>query len=149
MQEVQGLLCDGVVQARQALHSRRNFKHCRVCVHHFRTVERQQVQFTNMYKHIEYTRWPMLAGFALGWLVGGPTKAVAMLGCNYLGSQIPLRLLTLLNGLGAGVERGILVKDCRALERLPMIDTVVFDKTDTLTLDQQQVVQIHVCVDFA
>ena len=33
--EVQGVPCDGVVHARQALHSWRNFKHCRVCVHHF------------------------------------------------------------------------------------------------------------------
>ena len=113
------------------------------------TVERPEVQLADVYKTFEYTRWPMLAGSALGWLIGGPSKAVAILGCNYLTSQIPLRLLTLLNGLGFGAEHGILVKDGRALERLPRIDTVVFDKTGTLTLDRQQVVQIHACANYA
>ncbi len=110
-----------------------------------RTVEKQEIQIADQFKTFEYSRWPMLAGSALGWLVGGPSKAVAMLGCNYLAGQIPLRLLTLLNGLGAGAERGILVKDGRALDRLPAIDTVLFDKTGTLTLDRQRVVNIHCC----
>lgn len=108
-----------------------------------RTVERQEIRIADQYRNLEKTRLPTLAGGTLGWLVGGPTTAVAMLGCNCLPTLIPLRLLTLLNGLKAGAERGILVKDGRGLERLPKIDTVVFDKTGTLTLAQQQVVRIH------
>jgi Cu2+-exporting ATPase len=57
-------------------------------------------------------------------------------------------LLTLLNGLGAGAERGVLIKDGRALERLAGVDTVVFDKTGTLTLDRQEVVAVHALEPF-
>ena len=113
-----------------------------------RTVESQEIRIADQFKSVEYTRWPTLAGGLMGWLVGGPRKAAAMFGCNFLMIQIPLRLLTLLNGLGIGAERGILIKDGRALERLPKVDTVVFDKTGTLTLDQQHVVQIHACPDY-
>lgn len=108
-----------------------------------RTVERQEVRIADRFKSLEKTRVPMLAGGTLGWIIGGPKTAVAMLGCNYLFSMIPLSLLTLLNGLKAGAQRRILVKDGRALERLPAVDTIVFDKTGTLTLEQPQVVWIH------
>jgi Cu2+-exporting ATPase len=108
-----------------------------------RTVENQEIRVADQYKHIEYTRWPMVAGSVLGWLVGGRKKAAAMLGSNFLLAQIPLRFFTLLNGLGSGAERGVLVKDGRALERISTVDTIVFDKTGTLTLDRQQVMRIH------
>jgi Cu2+-exporting ATPase len=114
-----------------------------------RTVERQEISLADQFKDVEKYRWPMLAGGALGWLIRGPAAAMAMLGCNFMLSQVPLRLLTLLNGLGTGAERGILIKDGRALERLTTIDTVVFDKTGTLTLERQQVVRIHCCADDA
>ncbi|MFO1432609.1 MAG: heavy metal translocating P-type ATPase [Candidatus Competibacteraceae bacterium] len=108
-----------------------------------RTVERQEIRLVDQFKSLEKTRVPMLAGGALGWIRGGPQTAVATLGCNFLIGTIPLRLLTLLNGLQAGAQRGILIKDGRVLERLPGIDTIVFDKTGTLTLEQPRVVQIH------
>jgi Cu2+-exporting ATPase len=110
-----------------------------------RTVERQELSLGDKFKDVEKYRWPMLAGGALGWLIRGPSAGVAMLGCNFMLTQVPLRLLTLLNGLGTGAERGILIKDGRALDRLTTIDTVVFDKTGTLTLARQQVVRIHCC----
>ncbi|MFN9645699.1 MAG: heavy metal translocating P-type ATPase, partial [Cyanobacteriota bacterium] len=110
-----------------------------------RTVEQQEIRLSDQFKAVEKYRWPMLAGGALGWLVRGPTTGAAMLGCNFMLTQIPLRLLTLLNGWGTGAERGILIKDGRALDRLTTIDTLVFEKTGTLTLEHQRLVRVHCC----
>jgi Cu2+-exporting ATPase len=57
--------------------------------------------------------------------------------------------LALLNCLHVATRHGILVKDGRSLELLHTIDTVILDKTGTLTLEQPEVAEVHVCGDFS
>lgn len=107
------------------------------------TVEVQQTTIADQFRFLESTKWFMLAGSGLGWYVAGTNTAVALLGCNFLTTMVPLKLITLLNGLKSSAEQGILIKDGRVLEKLPQITTIVFDKTGTLTLAQPRVATIY------
>ena len=58
-----------------------------------------------------------------------------------MGLATPLALVA---GTGVGARRGLLIKSAAALEALGGIDTVVLDKTGTLTLGRPQVVDVTV-----
>lgn len=92
---------------------------------------------------------PMLAGSILSGFLYGATAALAMLGCNFMISMMALGPLAMLQLLNRTSQSGILVKDGRALDILPTIDTVVFDKTGTLTLEQPRLLAIHTLPDAA
>lgn len=51
--------------------------------------------------------------------------------------------LAILGGIGRAARLGCIVRDARALEELGRIDTVVLDKTGTLTLGTPRVAAIH------
>ena len=77
-----------------------------------------------------------------GWLYGLINAvSVLMIACPCaLGLATPVSLVT---GIGRGAAAGILVKDAAALERLSGANTLLIDKTGTLTEGRPQVVAVE------
>jgi Cu+-exporting ATPase len=84
------------------------------------------------------------------WMVWGPEPrfayalvnavAVLIIACPCaLGLATPMSIMV---GVGRGATLGVLVKDAEALERLGKVDTLVVDKTGTLTEGRPSVVEI-------
>jgi len=89
------------------------------------------------------------AAFA-GWAVWGPEPAYAyglvaavavlIIACPCaLGLATPMSIMV---GVGRGAASGVLIKNAEALERLEKIDTLVIDKTGTLTEGKPKVVAV-------
>jgi P-type Cu+ transporter len=87
----------------------------------------------------------------VAWSVFGPQPAlvyglinavsVLIIACPCaLGIATPVSLVT---GIGRGAQLGILVKDAESLERLSKADTLLIDKTGTLTLGKPEVVGVR------
>jgi Cu2+-exporting ATPase len=86
---------------------------------------------------------PLLALSALALPLLGVAGALAVL-WYYPGARMMVfGPLTMLSYLQAAAQRGILVKDGRALETLREVDMVLFDKTGTLTLEVPTVVAVE------
>ncbi|MCU0891178.1 MAG: heavy metal translocating P-type ATPase [Sandarakinorhabdus sp.] len=57
-----------------------------------------------------------------------------------LGLATPMSIMV---GVGRGAQQGVLIKNAEALERLEKVDTLLVDKTGTLTEGKPRVVAIH------
>jgi Cu+-exporting ATPase len=90
-----------------------------------------------------------LAAFA-AWMVFGPEPrftyalvaavTVLIIACPCaLGLATPMSIMV---GIGRGAREGILIRDAEALERFERVDTIVIDKTGTLTEGKPKVVSI-------
>jgi Cu+-exporting ATPase len=90
-----------------------------------------------------------LAAFA-AWMIFGPEPrftfalvaavTVLIIACPCaLGLATPMSIMV---GVGRGAHAGILIRDAEALERMEAIDTMVLDKTGTLTEGKPKVVKI-------
>ncbi|WP_010304459.1 copper-transporting P-type ATPase [Candidatus Odyssella thessalonicensis] len=97
---------------------------------------------------------PIVIGISLVtaviWYIWGPEPkmayalvasiAVLIIACPCaLGLATPMSIMV---GTGRGAREGILIKDATALETLAKIDTLVIDKTGTLTVGKPQVARI-------
>ncbi len=87
----------------------------------------------------------------VAWSIWGPEPrfsfgliaavAVLIIACPCaLGLATPMSIMV---GVGRGAQAGVLIKDAEALERLEKIDTLVVDKTGTLTEGRPKVVAVE------
>jgi Cu+-exporting ATPase len=85
------------------------------------------------------------------WLVWGPSPAfsyalitsvaVLIIACPCaLGLATPMSIMV---GVGRGAQHGVLIRDAEALERMEKVDTLVVDKTGTLTEGRPKVVHLE------
>jgi Cu+-exporting ATPase len=85
------------------------------------------------------------------WLIWGPSPAfsyalvtavaVLIIACPCaLGLATPMSIMV---GVGRGAQHGVLIRDAQALERMEKVDTLVVDKTGTLTEGRPKVVHIE------
>jgi P-type Cu+ transporter len=86
----------------------------------------------------------------IGWFVAGPEPqlayalvnavAVLIIACPCaLGLATPMSIMV---GVGRGAQEGILVKNAEALETMEKIDTLIVDKTGTLTEGKPRLVRV-------
>jgi Cu+-exporting ATPase len=85
------------------------------------------------------------------WMVWGPAPAfsyalitavaVLIIACPCaLGLATPMSIMV---GVGKGAQHGVLIRDAEALEKMEKVDTLVVDKTGTLTEGRPKVVHIE------
>ena len=90
------------------------------------------------------------------WLIWGPPPAfsyalvtavaVLIIACPCaLGLATPMSIMV---GVGKGAQHGVLIRDAEALERMEKVDTLVLDKTGTLTEGRPKVVHIEAAPGF-
>ena len=93
----------------------------------------------------------------VAWLAWGPSPAfsyalitavaVLIIACPCaLGLATPMSIMV---GVGKGAQHGILIRDAEALEKMEKVDTLVVDKTGTLTEGRPKVVHIEPAPGFS
>ncbi len=103
---------------------------------------------------------PAVVGIAIaafiGWAIWGPAPALAygllaavsvlIIACPCaLGLATPMSIQV---GVGKGASVGVLIRSAEALERMERVNTLVVDKTGTLTMGKPRVTQILPAPDF-
>ena len=97
---------------------------------------------------------PVVIGIAvlslIGWAIWGPAPAlsyaliaavaVLIIACPCaLGLATPMSIMT---ATGRGAQAGVLIKNAEALERFEKVDTLIVDKTGTLTMGKPRLVGV-------
>jgi Cu+-exporting ATPase len=124
-------------------------------VHMVATAQRSRAPIQRMADQVAGWFVPVVILVAMltfvAWLVWGPSPAfsyalitsvaVLIIACPCaLGLATPMSVMV---GVGQGARHGVLIRDAEALERMEKVDTLVVDKTGTLTEGRPKVVHIE------
>jgi Cu+-exporting ATPase len=124
-------------------------------VHMVASAQRSRAPIQRMADQVASWFVPLIIGIAVltfvAWLMWGPSPAftyalisavsVLIIACPCaLGLATPMSIMV---GVGRGAQVGVLVRDAEALERMEKVDTMVLDKTGTLTEGRPRVTQIE------
>ncbi len=116
--------------------------------------QRSRAPIQRMADHVAGWFVPLVILVALGafaaWMTFGPEPrftyglvaavAVLIIACPCaLGLATPMSIMV---GVGRGAQHGVLIKNAEALERMEKIDTLVVDKTGTLTEGKPRVIAL-------
>ncbi|MCF6310150.1 MAG: cadmium-translocating P-type ATPase [Sulfurimonas sp.] len=91
--------------------------------------------------------------FIVWWLGPHSFETSFMVGISVIIIACPCALalatpVATLVGLGLGASRGILFKEAAQLETMAKVDTLVLDKTGTITVGKPEVVNVHIYQEF-
>ncbi len=129
-------------------------------VHMVAAAQRSRAPIQRMADHVAGWFVPVVIAVALltfaAWFVWGPSPsfsyaliaavAVLIIACPCaLGLATPMSIMV---GVGRGAQSGVLIRDAEALERMEKIDTLVVDKTGTLTEGRPKVVMVRPVAGF-
>ncbi|MEP7062820.1 MAG: copper-translocating P-type ATPase [Betaproteobacteria bacterium] len=129
-------------------------------VHMVATAQRSRAPIQRMADRVAGWFVPIVIAIAVVafavWLIWGPSPAfgyalivavtVLIIACPCaLGLATPMSIMV---GVGRAAQNGVLIRDAEALELMEKVDTLVVDKTGTLTEGRPKVVQIQPTAGF-
>lgn len=129
-------------------------------VHMVAAAQRSRAPIQRMADQVAGWFVPAVVGVAVltfgAWIAWGPSPAfsyaliasvaVLIIACPCaLGLATPMSIMV---GVGRGAQHGVLIRDAEALERMEKVDTLVVDKTGTLTEGKPKVVHIEPAAGF-
>jgi Cu+-exporting ATPase len=124
-------------------------------VHMVAAAQRSRAPIQRMADQVAGWFVPAVVGVAIlafaAWMLWGPAPAfsyalvaavaVLIIACPCaLGLATPMSIMV---GVGRGAQQGVLIRDAEALERMEKVDTLVVDKTGTLTEGRPKVVHVE------